>query len=438
MGDLAFDPSAPVTVTDRHQVDLVTRCADSTTFEVVQWLPTLTRGELHALRPAIRRAGVRKEYPFKCAGCGGPVVLKSLTDHGHYFSHVEKAAAAGAGCPFREARGPSEADLDRMRYHGQREGPRHRRTKELIARTVRADPRFEEPVIEKVWRSFIEGYRRPDVRSALGRLHVVFEAQVSNTYPQVVAERTEFYRENGMLCFWIFDEFPSRTWRTLHADAFCANKRHLFVVDDQSAVESERQSRALLRAYRQHPGVRPAKDSDTKRTILEPIIEERFDLVAFDMLQCDVQTQTACLFDAELVERRVRHKVLCAAAQAHYQVEPLRRDIQDLLQTSYHIKTERLEAWAALVCAIESASFDCAIGTAHANPAGLLNLVFDHYPDVVGLLVETLQRLDLNTEKINRGAWGQRARAVAGGRYQNAGPPPQHPGSRRLLNWLYP
>lgn len=64
-----FDPTAHVLVTKQNAVALVTRVADRKTLDVAAWLPTLTMGELHALRPAIRQAGVRREHPFVCAAC---------------------------------------------------------------------------------------------------------------------------------------------------------------------------------------------------------------------------------------------------------------------------------------------------------------------------------------------------------------------------------
>lgn len=160
-------------------------------------------------------------------------------------------------------------------------------------------------------------------------------------------------------------------------------------------------------------------------------------MVAFHDLSLDVCRQTACLFELPREEHRSRHKILCAMAQAECQLDPVRRDIQDILKTDHPISNERLSAWAALVCAIESARFGCAVGTAHANAAGPLNLVYDHYPTVVGLLAHALQRLGLDTEAIRRKAWDKRMREILQGRYKGAELPKQHAGSERMLSWLY-
>ena len=84
-GSGGFNPDESVRVTQQNSIAFVTRVADRATFEVALWLPTFTLGELHKLRPEIRSAGVRQEYPFVCGACGEPVVLKAYMDHGHFF-----------------------------------------------------------------------------------------------------------------------------------------------------------------------------------------------------------------------------------------------------------------------------------------------------------------------------------------------------------------
>lgn len=431
-----FDPDELVHVTSKNSIAFVTRVSDHTTLEVATWLPTLNKGALHSLRPEIRSAGVRKEYPFVCSACGEAVVLKAYTDYGHFFSHLEKQRAEDVGCPFRESREMTREDLDRIRYHGQREGSRHLLIKELIARTLRADARFSPPEIEATWRSFIEGWRRPDVSSRWGETAVVFEAQVSNTYPQIVAERTEFYRRDGALLVWIFDRQPDETWRTLHADAFCVNQQHLFVVDAESVAESERQHRAFLRTYSLRPSVRALK-ADTGKFMLEEIQIESFALVPFDELKLDVQKQTSCRFDVAEEKRRSRHKVLCTEVHAGMNADTLRGDIQDILKSDHDIPYAKLASWAALVCAIESARFGCGVGTKYPNPVSVLNQIFDHHASVVGLLDKELCRQHLDRENFHDGAWGKRVRMIRKGRYNDGDLPEQHAGSRTMLDWLY-
>jgi hypothetical protein len=325
-----------------------------------------------------------------------------------------------------------------MRYHGQKEGHRHRDTKSRIARTLKADSRFGEPVIESVWRSFLEGWRRPDVRSTWNGMNVVFEAQVSNTYPQVVADRTVFFQREGALLFWIFDRFPDHDWRTLHADAFCSNQRHLFIVDEESASESERRRLALLKIYTSRPEVAPEHHAKTGRTVLIFEPQERLELVPFEALNLDVESQTASLFEVAAEEERAHHKILCATAQAESFFAPLEKAVRNLLGPSVVIRPDSIRAWAALVCAVESVRLHQVIGSALKNAAGALNLVYDHYPWVVGLLVSTLNRLSLDTSAVGGKAWRSRSIKVAEGQYESGPLPEQSRGVARLLDWLYP
>jgi uncharacterized protein DUF6035 len=415
---------------------MVRRFPDGAPFEVATWLRTLTRGEIHALRPQLRQG--RPAARFVCFCCGHDVLLRQHVSGGHYFAHKEKTAAEKAECLYQQERGISRADLDRLRYHGQREGPRHVRTKGLIERILRADPRFAEPVVEKTWTSFADGWRKPDVASAWGGLPVVFEAQVSNTYPQVVAERTDFYRKQGALLIWIFDQLPDANWRTLHADTFCSNGQHLFLVDEECASASEETGQAHFRIYALYPEVESFTRPDDQRIVLRPIQEERCAVVPFAALSLDADRQTATLFDAAEESRRARHKVLCAEAQAGAQRGALEKAIRELIQRNAPIPPENVEGWAALVCAIESQRLGNAIGTRLANAAGVLNLVHDHHPAFFPHLVHTLERLNLDPPEKRRGAWKSRVEAFLNGRYQDGPIPAPHNGSERLLAWLYP
>ena len=402
------------------------------------WLPTLTEGEVHTLRPRLRRD--RPEVRFTCFCCGHDVLLRKHSHGGHFFAHKEKSAADKANCLYQQERGLSHADLDRLRYHGQREGSRHIRTKELIERILRADRRFAKPEVEKRWTTFADGWRKPDVASKWVNVPVVFEAQVSNTYPQIVAERTDFYRKRGALLIWIFDQLPDTHWRTLHADAFCSNSQHLFLVDDECATMSEETGKAHFRIYSQRPEVEPVHRPTDGRVVLRLIQEERYTLIPFEALSLDVERQTATLFDADEENCRARHKMLCAEAQADTLHSQLENDLKEWLQSNKPIDRKNVEGWAALICAIESKRLISPVGTglANENIDGVLNLVYDHHPAFFPHLVRMLDRLNLDPPEHRRGAWRTRVKEFHAGRYKNGPISALHRGSEKLLAWLYP
>ena len=429
-----FDPDSPARGTDTLQVGMVRRVSDGVTLNVATWLQTQTEGDIHALRPKIRQA--RDGAKFVCFCCGHDVILKKLNG-GHYFAHKEKTASEKDECLYQQERGPSLAELDRLRYHGQREGARHIRTKELIERVLRADPRFSEPVVEERWTSFADGWRKPDVASVWDSLAVVFEAQVSNTYPQIVAERTDFYRKKSALLIWIFDKLPDTHWRTLHADTFCSNSQHLFLVDEECATVSEDTGRAHFRIYSLRPEVEPFSRQDDARIVLCPIQEERCTLVPFESLSLDADHQTATLFDAADENRRAKHKILCAEAQAGAQYSALENEIRGLIKGDITIDWKNIEGWAALVCAIESQRLGRPVGTKYANVAGVLNLVYDKHPTFFPHLVYTLERLNLDPPEQRSGAWKRWVGDFHKGSYKDGPIPEAHIRSGRLLAWLY-
>ncbi len=433
---LPFDPGARATTTDSLQVGMVRRVDTGEVLDVEDWIPSQTLGQIHALRPDLRQR--REAARFVCFCCGHPVLLKKHANGGHFFAHKEKGDAEKAGCLYQDGRSPGLADIDRLRYQGQREGARHRRTKDLIARILRADARFAEPVIEQVWTSFSDGWRKPDVASKWDGLPVVFEAQVSNTYPQIVAERTVFYRDRGALLVWIFDQLPDSAWRTLHADTFCANQQHLFVVDEECVAESERTGRAHLRCYSQRPDVEVVQRPSDGRIVLQPTLVESFKLVAWDQLTLNAERQTACQFEVAEDMRRARHKVLCSLARADYRHNDLATDICSLLGRQFPISASNIEGWAALVCAIEARRLNMGVGTKYVNTVGGLNLVHDHHPHFFPHLVTTLDRIGLDPEVQRTGAWAMRVNEFHKGRYFGGEIPPPHAGSEQLLKWLYP
>lgn len=429
---LPFDPDAPARTTDSLQVGMVRRLVDDQVLDVLDWLGSQTLGDIHSLRPRIRQD--QADAQFVCFCCGHPILLRQHANGGHFFAHKEKSQADKANCLYQEGRNLSLADLDRLRYQGLREGARHRRTKDLIARILSADPRFSPPVIERTWTTFADGWRKPDVATSLGDLPVVFEAQVSNTYPQVVAERTEFYRKQGALLIWIFDQMPDTHWRTLHADTFCANHQHLFLVDDDCAAVAEQTQVATFRIYSLRPSVEAYRPTDEERWHLRPFQEERCDLTAFSSLSLNASSQTATLFDVVEENKRVQHKILCANAQADCDYDALEVAIREIIKRKGPVPRKNLQGWAALVCAIEAHRLGHPVGTRLANTAGLQNLIYNHYPAFFPHLVTTLDRLGVDPPEQRHGAWKKWVDAFHRGQFQAAA----HVGSDHLLAWLYP
>ena len=434
---ISFNPNAPAKSTDTLHVEMVRRVSNGEIIDVSAWLPTQTEEEIHFLRTKIRQENGER---FSCFCCGHDVLLRKHEHGGHYFAHKEKNAAEKAKCLYQQKGIISLEERNRIRYHGQREGSRHIKTKQLIKKILCSDPGFSQPEIEKTWTTFADGWRKPDVASKWNGQpiqQIVFEAQVSNTYPQVVAERTDFYRKQGALLIWIYDRLTEKEWRTLHADTFCSNGRHLFIVDEECVTISEAKGQAHFRIYSQRPEVVPFKRPTDNRWGLEIIQKENFDLIPFSSLSLNVDSQTANYFDIHDDQRIVKHKVLCAEVQSGCSYDALEKSIQEFIKNNRPIDRKQIEGWAALICGIESKRLGEPIGTKLANAVGVLNLVYDHHPNFFPHLIHTLDRLKIDPPDQRCGAWKKRVNDFYRGVYKGDPLPQPHKKSSELLTYLY-
>lgn len=431
-----FDPDEFARPSKGLQVSLFRDVTQGIDLDAREWITQQRLRELHRLRNKLR---LESSSAFVCACCRLPLIMRQHpSDGGHHFVHRSASDAEALHCEFRQHRQTDLNTVDRIRYHGMREGARHIRTKELILRILNSDPRFEGTAVEQTWRSYTDGWRKPDVAARWCGRPVVFEAQVSNTYPHVVAERTRFYREAGAVLIWVFDALPS-AWRTLHADTFCSNEQHMFLVDEEVADHSTRRDAAYFRVVSLQPDVRPVK-SGRGHHVLE-LAELQEDVWRpFDQLRLDPQAQTACRFNASIEAWRAAHKVLCANTQA--QIPGARQALATALKHELgvtRVSQSGLEGWAALVCAIESCRLNVPIGTRFSpnNRRGVCHLVYDNHPSFLPLLVAALTRLGLDRDDQCSRQWVQRMRDYNEGRYRGGPLPAAHPKAGELLNRLY-
>jgi hypothetical protein len=433
-----FDPNAFARSTDKLQVEMVHRVSDRKSFEAASWIQEQTLGQIHALRPRLREGSTNEK--IVCHYCGHDVILRQHTTGGHYFAHRVKTPEEKSVCIYQQDGIISEEERNRIRYHGQREGPRHIRTKLLIERILKADASFSEPTVEKVWRSHFDGWRKPDVSSKRLGIPYAFEAQISNTYPMIVAERTTFYRKQGAILFWIFDRHPEGEWLNLHADTFCTNNQHLFVVDETCAEISEIKGEAHFFVYSLRPIVEAFRRPEDQRFLLRKNQEKIYKSIPLSTLNINIKNQTASLFNVSEENSRVSHKILCAEAQAGANYDALEEDLKRLLPQTKPILRKNVEGWAALVCAIESQITGHPVGTKldEKNVAGVPNIVYDHHPAFFLHLTDTLERLNLKSRLQNNTTWRSRVNNFQNGIYKNESVPEPHPRAGKLLEWLYP
>lgn len=437
-----FDPSAPAKTTDSIQVEMVRRVSTDEIIDVAEWLPKQTEGDTHQLRGQLRRKIDGEQ--FVCFCCGYPVYLKKHLKGGHYFAHVKKDDAEKAECIYQQDSQQSLKERDRIRYQGQRESLLHIQTKEKIFEILRADPSFRDVKVERVWNSFNDGWRKPDVAAIRDEIPIVFEAQVSNTYPHVVAERTDFYRSQNALLIWIHDKISNNSWRTMHSDNFCSNGQHLFTVNDECVCISKEKKEAHFIIYTQRPQLQPYQGDDNKWRFSISQNSE-FEIVPFSRLSLNVTQQTATYFNIEREKWITRHKELCALVQADYSeifYNELGQSIKEKIGQHRRIARSTLIGWAALICAIEGARLGKPIGTALPSVLGLFNVLYACRPNFIHHLVFTLEKLGLDKKFSSReGTWKNRVKLFRNGQYkvrELTTLPPQHLESIELLKCVYP
>lgn len=238
------------------------------------------------------------ENRLLCALCGVPVYLCSAPDRQHfYFRHFHE----GGSCPAATRTGLTEAQINALRYHGQRESQRHIRIKNLVAESLRADPAFSQPTIEGTWKGRDgKELRRPDVRSRYqDRVDVAFEVQLSTTFGRVMAEREVFYKAEGGLLLWIFGEFDLEHARLMMEVIFANNNRNAFVVNEATREASVAEGALMLECHWAQPG----------RVNDRIVWTQHRKLVRFDELTVDLERQRVFYVDTDALELKLRQAI---------------------------------------------------------------------------------------------------------------------------------
>lgn len=151
------------------------------------------------LRGVLKDAAERGRPRLVCPMCGITLFLVSSMCKNFYLRHRSEDGS----CPAVTHSGLTEADMRAMKYRGAQESDAHLRTKELLARSLAADPGFSEVRLEATWRASegLPGLRRPDVSARCGELRTAFEVQLSTTFLDVVLGQSAFTGRKGRRSF---------------------------------------------------------------------------------------------------------------------------------------------------------------------------------------------------------------------------------------------
>ncbi len=242
------------------------------------------------LRGVLKNAASRGRPRLVCPMCGVTLFLASSMRKNFYLRHRSEDGS----CPAVTHSGLTEAEMRAMKYRGAQESDAHLRTKELLVRSLAADPGFSDVRVEATWRASegLIGLRRPDVSARRGDLRTAFEVQLSTTFLDVVLGRKRFYRDDGAALVWVLPSFDPTYRRMTTDDILFGNNSNIIVVDEATVAASIAASQLIVRVWHRQPRIEGEH-------IVDDWVER---LVAWSDLLIDVDRQTVCAFDFAAAE----------------------------------------------------------------------------------------------------------------------------------------
>jgi hypothetical protein len=250
--------------------------------------------ELVEARVGMREALKNEQPRHICAICGTPVYLVANVHKRFFFRHKTEDGS----CPAVTRGALSEEEIRARKYRGLRESEAHKRMKQLIERSLRADPAFETEAIiqEKRWNSAHDPktWRKPDVQAVSTEGRFAFEAQLSTTFLDVVVSRRMFYRDEGAHLIWVLASFSEDYRRMTTDDLLFSNNSNVFVVDDETVRISEETKRFHLRCHYRVPFC----DADSIHDKWQEAV------VPFSAVKKQIERQRAYYFDYQTEEAR--------------------------------------------------------------------------------------------------------------------------------------
>ena len=167
-------------------------------------LDVLTAVDLAAVRRAVAQQRGEGNILFRCAQCNSPVYLAvshtaSTGDgRGAYFKHY---GGTPADCEWRTP--DVMRDTGAGQFGGNQEGETHWRLKNCLADSIRCDPDFSEPVVDKHFIKVSDGHRKPDVFASYKGKPIAFELQLARLTLTTINARTAAYRAAGITLVWV-------------------------------------------------------------------------------------------------------------------------------------------------------------------------------------------------------------------------------------------
>lgn len=332
MGNVTIDPVSRATAVAAPEIREIRAIKSGQILNAAQFIESVRYDRIIRIRSLIKEAMEGSRPRVVCAICGTPVYLVATTEKAFFFRHrIEDGS-----CPAETRNGLTDDELRAMKYKGAQESDAHRRLKNLIERSLRADKEFQDIQIEKTWRGQRDSaaLRRPDVQARREELRVAFEAQLTTTFLDVVIGRKLFYLSEGGLLVWILPYFdPSYRQLTID-DVLFNNNSNVLVVDRETTEASEAAGCFIVRCFYRRPVL--------NGSVLGASWESC--LTKWDKLSIRLDKQQVFAFDYETAEQQLLGFQKAANDQAAR--DALFAAVTSRPEDSYW--EERLDAWQAL------------------------------------------------------------------------------------------
>lgn len=314
-GNVTFNPLAPAIPVKNPAIKEILNFDSGEFIETEDYISGKRYEKLIIARLAIRDR-LSERPVFGCALCATPVYLVSNQQKHFFFRHI----AEDGSCPAQTRGALSQEEIRAHKYHGLRESEAHRKIKDLIKRSLEADPEFSNVGSEKQWRSSRDpkSRRQPDVQAISPNGRIAFEVQLSTTFLDVVAGRRAFYRDEGALLIWAMGSFDPTYRRLTTDDLLFSNNSNIFVVSEETTQLSETTGKFHLCCHYRVPAQDGTKLIDSWDTRI----------VRFDELTCELKNQRAWYFDYEGKATTIRTEI-------EHQAQERKRKNEDALRERF-------------------------------------------------------------------------------------------------------
>lgn len=249
------------------------------------------------------------------------------------------------------------------------------------------------------------------------RGRIAFEAQLSTTFLSVVAERRNFYRDEGDgLLIWILRHFDPNYRRMTTDDILYSNNSNVFVIDQETTDLSRMEGRLNLRCHFRTP----KKDGSELTDHWEQKI------VRFDELTIDLAKQQIFFYDydhnAAALQASKQDDVMRAFmcgwpkySSGHNNSTECRQLLDLLLARNLALPEYPDKSFVALFNAVLSAKDHKSVGWSYSSLLPLACHVVDNFPEHAFVFEQALQlfKADKIIESEDRnGTWAKRTAKI--------------------------